>query len=143
MDACNSYLHARKTPMITRTYAVVRKNTREINIPFVREPHQNDDRSTFKSGVGWSLSPVSTVCCAHAWPVQMRELDSYDDRNFLLRMNNTKYLVKVHNVVDSVDYIKAARNGTSRIDLANPIYHHLREYGVSMNSFLPVNVVPP
>ena len=61
----------------------------------------------------------------------VKELDSYDDKNFLVvdtANDETKYLAKVHNGVESLDYINkhsSSSSHTSVIDLQNAIFSHV------------------
>lgn len=59
----------------------------------------------------------------------IKELDSYDDSNFLVQTDNgTKYLAKVHNGVESLDYIKNGKD--SCIYLQNSMMQHLNQHGI-------------
>ena len=61
----------------------------------------------------------------------VRELESYDDKNYLVQdaaNDGTKYLAKIHNGVESLDYINKISSPncrTSVIDLQNAIFSHL------------------
>ena len=74
----------------------------------------------------------------------VRELESYDDKNYLVQdaaNGGTKYLAKIHNGVESLDYInkRSSPNGrTSVIDLQNAIFSHLDEVdGVTTSASVP------
>jgi Ser/Thr protein kinase RdoA (MazF antagonist) len=66
----------------------------------------------------------------------IQQLDSYDDCNFLIEINKTRYLLKVHNGVESADYITSP--GASKIGFANALYRHVRSNGLLTNEVVPV-----
>jgi len=57
----------------------------------------------------------------------VKELESYDDVNYLVTdgESGTKYLAKVHNGVESLDYHARHAERSSVIDLQNAVFHHL------------------
>lgn len=65
----------------------------------------------------------------------IKELESYDDCNFLCRIGSEKYLLKIHNGVESQAYIdERQKNETfSSISLQNDMMNHLSrsKYGIS------------
>ena len=74
----------------------------------------------------------------------VKELDSYDDKNFLVvdtANDETKYLAKVHNGVESLDYINkhsSSSSHTSVIDLQNAIFSHINLVeGVTTSAPIP------
>lgn len=77
----------------------------------------------------------------------LKELDSYDDQNFMAeRDDGTKYLVKLHNGVESKDFLdayeKAGRNYgacTSVIQFQTALMQHLSNNGVSTSDPQPSN----
>eukprot|EP00804_Cyclotella_cryptica_P009540 CCRYP_006254-RB/>CCRYP_006254-RB protein AED:0.05 eAED:0.05 QI:307/1/1/1/0.33/0/4/670/323 len=90
----------------------------------------------------------------------LRELDSYDDANYLVKIDGERALLKIHNGVESEKYIRlhAARkraepnNGegvsapteSSIIDLHTALYNHLAkpEYNVNTCKTIPVKRPP-
>lgn len=86
----------------------------------------------------------------------IRELDSYDDANYLVKIDGEKALLKIHNGVESEKFIRlhSARNKsetnieegesthteTSIIDLHTALYDHLAkpEYNVTTCKTIPV-----
>lgn len=76
--------------------------------------------------------------------VIVKELDSYDDKNYLVvdtANDETKYLAKVHNGVESLDYINkhsSSLSHTSVIDLQNAIFSHIYSVeGVTTSAPIP------
>jgi Ser/Thr protein kinase RdoA (MazF antagonist) len=67
-----------------------------------------------------------------------KQLDSYDDRNFLITLDGVKYLLKIHNGVESADYIRANRQSSSKLDLSNTMYRHLSQNGITTNQIVKV-----
>lgn len=67
------------------------------------------------------------------------ELESYDDKNYLVTDTNdgTKYLAKVHNGVESRDYLEKHDASTSVIDLQNAIFSHLCSKHVTTSVPIP------
>ena len=58
----------------------------------------------------------------------VKDLESYDDRNFWLEIDGVPYLVKVHNGVESKDFIDHFQQGDyvkSIIHMQNVIMEHL------------------
>ena len=77
----------------------------------------------------------------------VRELESYDDKNYLVQdaaNDGTKYLAKIHNGVESLDYINKISSPncrTSVIDLQNAIFSHLDAVnGVTTSVSVPPTV---
>ena len=79
------------------------------------------------------------------------ELDSYDDANFLVKIDGVKALLKIHNGVESEKYLRVhsgkrakleecSAEGGSIIDLHSAIFDHLAkpEYMVTTCTTLPV-----
>jgi Ser/Thr protein kinase RdoA (MazF antagonist) len=66
----------------------------------------------------------------------IQQLDSYDDCNFRVEVNSVRYLLKVHNGVESADYI--ASRESSKIGFANALYRHVRSCGILTNEIVPV-----
>lgn len=70
----------------------------------------------------------------------IKDLDSYDDRNFLLEIAGTPYLAKVHNGVESNDFLDHYRRGEyqkSVIHFQNSVMEHLNKRGVATNAPQP------
>ena len=74
----------------------------------------------------------------------VKELDSYDDKNYLVidtANDETRYLAKVHNGVESLDYINkhsSSSSHTSVIDLQNAIFSHINLVeGVMTSASIP------
>ena len=65
----------------------------------------------------------------------VRELESYDDRNYWVEISGTPYLAKVHNGVESQDFIKLWKEESayerSVIHLQNVLMEHLCSHGIS------------
>lgn len=65
----------------------------------------------------------------------VKELDSYDDKNYWVEINNIPYLAKVHNGVESKDFIKFWKEESafekSVIHMQNTIMEHLNYHGIS------------
>lgn len=55
----------------------------------------------------------------------IKQLDSYDDVNFLVQENDASYLLKIHNGVESLDYVKNAQD--SSIFFQNAMMQHLNQ----------------
>ncbi len=82
----------------------------------------------------------------------VKELESYDDRNYLVLVDNTKFLAKVYNGVESSKYIAASsssseKNGNgeekttlSSIHLYSFLFQHLHQpkYNVTTSSPYPI-----
>ena len=68
----------------------------------------------------------------------IKQLDSYDDCNFLVQINGQHYLLKVHNGAESADYIRSNRTRSSKIDLSNAMYRHLLSNGIMTNGIVAV-----
>jgi Ser/Thr protein kinase RdoA (MazF antagonist) len=67
----------------------------------------------------------------------IKDLDSYDDRNFLLEVAGTQYLAKVHNGVESKDFIELHGKGEyekSVIHFQNSVMEHLNKRGITTNA---------
>ena len=65
----------------------------------------------------------------------IKELDSYEDYNCLVKIGNGKYLLKIHNGIDSKAYIDECADSTespsfSSISLQNTIMNHLVANGI-------------
>jgi hypothetical protein len=63
----------------------------------------------------------------------VRELESYDDHNFWVRIGDTDYLAKVHNGVESkdlIDCVKVGKFESSVIHLQNTMMTELSSHGV-------------
>jgi Ser/Thr protein kinase RdoA (MazF antagonist) len=75
----------------------------------------------------------------YAQPAQeiklVRELESYDDKNFWVEIDGTSYLAKVHNGVESKDFLKLwkeeSASNKSVIHLQNAIMEYLSSHGIS------------
>jgi len=61
----------------------------------------------------------------------IKELESYDDNNFLVSIQGTKYLLKVSNGVETLSHIKQPRN--SVIHLQNMIFQQLPKFNLTSN----------
>jgi Ser/Thr protein kinase RdoA (MazF antagonist) len=65
----------------------------------------------------------------------VKELESYDDKNFWVEINGTPFLAKVHNGVESKDFLKLWKEESafnkSVIHLQNAIMEHLNNHGIS------------
>jgi Ser/Thr protein kinase RdoA (MazF antagonist) len=64
----------------------------------------------------------------------VKELESYDDKNYWVDINGTHYLVKVHNGVESNDLkelLKESSHEKSVIHLQNTMMEHLSSAGIS------------
>ena len=73
----------------------------------------------------------------------VKHLESYDDCNYLVLINGTKYLTKVYNGVESAAYIRCNDNNIdqlSSIHLHAFIFDHLNQskFGVKTSSPLPI-----
>ena len=67
----------------------------------------------------------------------VKDLESYDDRNFWIEVNGKNYLAKVHNGVESRDFIELCKKGDykkSVIHLQNSIMEHLNKNGITTSS---------
>lgn len=92
------------------------------------------------------IKAIATTYKCDASEVQiLNALESYDDRNYLVQLNNTKYLCKVYNGVESAEYIKCLskseqRNALSCLHLYSFIWNHLNlpQYSVRTSSPLPI-----
>ncbi len=80
----------------------------------------------------------------------MKELDSYDDANYLVKINGVKYLLKIHNGVESQSYIneqsqKANSGGNmmdvsySSISLQDDMMRHLSKDVYRIKTSCPVS----
>ena len=49
-----------------------------------------------------------TYQCDQSHVAILKELESYDDRNYLIQLESKKYLCKVYNGVESFEYIKSS-----------------------------------
>lgn len=70
----------------------------------------------------------------------VKDLESYDDRNFWIEVNGTNYLAKIHNGVESQDFIQLHKKGEykkSVIHLQNSIMEHLNKHGITASSPQP------
>jgi Ser/Thr protein kinase RdoA (MazF antagonist) len=70
----------------------------------------------------------------------VKDLESYDDRNFWVEIAGAPYLAKVHNGVESKDFIELHKKGESAksvIHLQNAIMDHLNKNGI--NTSKPVD----
>eukprot|EP00586_Coscinodiscus_wailesii_P011289 CAMPEP_0172502198 /NCGR_PEP_ID=MMETSP1066-20121228/157712_1 /TAXON_ID=671091 /ORGANISM="Coscinodiscus wailesii, Strain CCMP2513" /LENGTH=177 /DNA_ID=CAMNT_0013277369 /DNA_START=27 /DNA_END=557 /DNA_ORIENTATION=- len=67
--------------------------------------------------------------------VIVKQLDSYDDVNYLVTLDDVKYLVKVHNGVESREYITSRRQNLHKscIELSTAIIHHLHSHSIPVN----------
>ena len=66
----------------------------------------------------------------------VKELESYDDKNFWVKIGDTSYLAKFHNGVESKDFLKLWKEDPSAheksvIHLQNTIMEHLSQHGIS------------
>jgi Ser/Thr protein kinase RdoA (MazF antagonist) len=64
----------------------------------------------------------------------VKDLESYDDRNFWIEVSGRNYLAKVHNGVESRDFIELNEKGEykkSVIHLQNTIMEHLNKNGIT------------
>lgn len=77
----------------------------------------------------------------------VKELESYDDRNYLVELDSTKYLCKVYNGVESAKFIKASeeadsdknKKALSSIHLYSLIWNHINSQpGLSTSSPIPI-----
>ena len=70
----------------------------------------------------------------------IKELESYDDCNFLCRIGTEKYLLKIHNGVESQAYIEENENrdSFSSISLQNQMMNHLSKAKYGITSSRPV-----
>lgn len=78
----------------------------------------------------------------------VKELESYDDRNYLIEMGSSKYLCKVYNGVESAQYAKCSAEESSGSDpkvlspihLYSLIWNHLNQprYSIKTSSPLPI-----
>ena len=81
----------------------------------------------------------------------IKELESYDDSNFLVQVDGTKYLAKVYNGVESASYIHTNASDysgekLSSIHLYLEIFKHLNQeqYGIITSSpFCPSTISSP
>ena len=78
----------------------------------------------------------------------IKELESYDDRNYLIELGSSKYLCKVYNGVESAKYIKCSAEtptssdpkALSSIHLYSLIWNHLNQprYSIKTSAPLPI-----
>ena len=72
----------------------------------------------------------------------IKELDSYDDANFLVEIDGVKYLLKVQNGVESQVYIDELNSESSiqisAICLQNDMMKHVTNHGIKTTSPVPV-----
>lgn len=65
----------------------------------------------------------------------IKELESYDDKNFWIEINGKPFLAKVHNGVESSDFLKLWKEESafqkSVIHMQNSIMEHLCNHGIS------------
>lgn len=65
----------------------------------------------------------------------VKELESYDDKNFWVKIGETNYLAKFHNGVESKDFLKLWKEDSAHeksvIYLQNTIMQHLSQHGIS------------
>lgn len=64
----------------------------------------------------------------------VKDLESYDDRNFWVEIDGTPFLAKVHNGVESKDFIELHKKGEYRksvIHLQNSMMEHLNKHGIN------------
>lgn len=64
----------------------------------------------------------------------VKDLESYDDRNFWVEIDGKPYLAKVHNGVESIDFMELHKKGEyskSIIHLQNAIMDHLNKNGIN------------
>lgn len=66
----------------------------------------------------------------------VKDLDSYDDRNFWIEIDGTPYLAKVHNGVESKDFLKHCETDYAKsvIHLQNVIMEHLSKNGINTSA---------
>jgi hypothetical protein len=107
------------------------------------------------------LSVLNDFYVAGDEPAEViRELDSYDDANYLVKIDGEKALLKIHNGVESEKFIRvhsarksakpnneegeSAPTETSIIDLHTALYDHLAkpEYNVTTCKTIPVKSHP-
>lgn len=95
---------------------------------------------------------IAAICQNYHQPESsvkiLKELESYDDRNYLIEMKDKKYLCKVYNGVESQKYISckdlAAKSSDpaalSSIHLYSEIFSHLNQekYGIKTSSPVPI-----
>mmetsp|Transcript_13079 Transcript_13079/g.19526 ORF Transcript_13079/g.19526 Transcript_13079/m.19526 type:complete len:668 (-) Transcript_13079:35-2038(-) len=67
-----------------------------------------------------------------------KQLESYDDCNYLVEINNTKYIVKVHNGVESGYYTNKKNDDGCHIDLMKKIFRHLNKPEFKVKTSLPM-----
>lgn len=69
----------------------------------------------------------------------VKELDSYDDVNYLVQDCNdgTEYLAKIHNGVESLEYVKNAKD--SSIFFQNALMQHLNQHDIPTSSPIKVS----
>lgn len=65
----------------------------------------------------------------------VQKLDSYDDNNFLVKINSQKYLIKVSNGVESQNYMKDKTNCV--IHLQNIIFKQLAKHEIKTSYPIP------
>lgn len=95
---------------------------------------------------------IAAICQNYQQPQSsvkiLKELESYDDRNYLIQMKDKKFLCKVYNGVESHKYIScedlAAKSSDpaalSSIHLYSEIFSHLNQekYGIKTSSPVPM-----
>lgn len=67
----------------------------------------------------------------------VKDLESYDDRNYWIEIDGKPFLAKIHNGVESSEFIKLASKGEtnkSAIHLQNAMMKHLNDAGISTSS---------
>lgn len=87
----------------------------------------------------------STYQCDTSHVTILKQLESYDDRNYLIQLGSTKYLCKVYNGVESSEYIKCSSTSEehcalSCLHLYSFIWNHLNlpQYPVRTSAPLPI-----
>lgn len=91
-----------------------------------------------------SLEQVQTLLQQHytATTYQvLQQLDSYDDANYKVQLNDTIYLFKIHNGVESKQFLQNAES--SCIAFQNALMEALRPVSHSLTSNLSVEVTKP
>mmetsp|Transcript_15828 Transcript_15828/g.29863 ORF Transcript_15828/g.29863 Transcript_15828/m.29863 type:complete len:653 (+) Transcript_15828:82-2040(+) len=89
----------------------------------------------------------TTYQCDQSHITILKELESYDDRNYLIQLDSKKYLCKVYNGVESSEYIKSSSISAEQehfplscLHLYSFIWNHLNlpQYPVRTSAPLPI-----
>ena len=106
-------------------------------VPAEKSPSDEEMRKLLKP-VPSAEQILVALQASYAEPGQaikfVKDLESYDDRNFWIEIDGTPYLAKIHNGVESKDFIELHKKGESSksvIHLQNAIMEHLNNNGIN------------